>query len=376
MITYICALSIIVLFSQTQRKYTIRGRKRIVLFAFGIIILIASLRKYTVGIDLEKYYYNSFIQFVNWDWKDVTRNTYEPGYFFLNIFIGKLTDNPQVFIAVTSLMTFSVFGWFIYKNSDNVFMSTFIFITFSFWFMFMNIIRQALAIAIVLLAYDFLNRQSLGKIKIPVFVVLVLIAASFHSSAILTLCLLPLHYLKFKRKEIVGSIAVIVLAMLTYNKLFTLLASIMNHRDYVGAYLVKGNADSGMISIVMIAVYALIFSLGAYRLIWKSRNALSCGSRNIIHELYSNDFLMYTALIVLITRVLATRLTIIGRVSYYFYPYIWILLPRIETNIHLENNRRVFKFMVYSLGLVLFLIVGCIKAAEFYGTVPYEFFWQ
>lgn len=376
MIIYICVLSIITLFSLTQCKHTTRGRKRIIVFAFGLIVIIAALRKYTVGIDLEKYYYNSFIQYANWDWKDVGNNAYEPGYYYLNILIGRFTNNPQVFIAITSILSFSIFGWFIYKNSDNVFMSTFIFITFSFWFMFMNIIRQTLAIAIVLLAYDILNRQSLKIMRMPLFVGLILVATSFHNSAILMLCLLPLHYLKFQKKEIIGSVIAIVIAMLTYNKFFVLLASIMNHRNYVGAYLEKGNVDSGMITVVMIIIYALIFSIGAYRLIWKSKDVQNCVSEDLILNPYSNDFLMYAALIVLITRILSTRLTIIGRISYYFYPYIWILLPRIETNVRLYNNRRAFRFLVYSLGMVLFFVVGFFKAAEYYGTVPYEFFWQ
>lgn len=377
MTIYILILLLICVYSTTQHKYSNTGRKRIVCASFTMIILFSSLRKWTVGIDLRQYYYKSFIQFLNWEWNDVGKNPYESGYYYLNIFIGKLFGNPQMFIVVTSLMVFLVIGWFIYRNSDNVLMSIFLFIAYLYWFMFLNIIRQAIAVGIILIASEILKSSKLGIKRIPFFVLLVFLASTFHNSAILMLCLLPIYYLKFKRKEILVAILVIVIALLTYDRFFSFAAGLMNHRDYVGAYLDKGELDAGTLTIIMIVLYASVFALGAYRLVWKKRGTKSgTNALDVIQEPYSNDFLMYMALVVLVTRILATRLSIVGRISYYFYPYLLILLPRIERNIQLENNRTVFKVVVYGISLLIFLMVGYTKASEFYGTVPYEFFWQ
>lgn len=377
MIPYILTLFLICVYSTTQHKYSNIGRKRIVCLSFVMIILLSSLRKWTVGIDLRQYYYKSFIQFLSWSWKDVEKNPYEAGYYYLNVFIGKLFGNPQFFIVATSLIVFSIIGWFIYRNSDDVLMSIFLFIAYLYWFMFLNIIRQAIAVSIVLIASEILKSKEVGIKRISIVVLLVFLASTFHNSAILMLCLLPIHYLRFKRKEILGAILVIIVALLTYDRVFSFAAGLMNHRDYVGAYLDKGELDTGILTIIMIVLYASVFTLGAYRLVWKNKGTKNNpNALNVIREPYSNDFLMYIALVVLVTRILATRLSIVGRISYYFYPYLLILLPRIERNIHLKNNRVVFKTIVYGISLLMFLLVGYTKAGEFYGTVPYEFFWQ
>lgn len=350
-----------------------KRKKKFIVISFALLILVSGLRKYTVGIDLEFYYYNSFIQYLEgWSWNDYSHSVYEVGYFLLNIAIGTVTHNPQMFIAITSFIIFGLMGRFIYKYSENTTLSVFLFITLQFWFMFLNIIRQGLAVAIVLIASEFLINKKLGKIRYIFFCLIILLAAQFHNSALVALILLPIYFLKFQKKEVLWSIIAVVSAVILYERIFTILAGFINHRDYVGAYLLKGEADSGLSTYVSITIYALVFLGGILKLVTRRTNE---AQTIITRQNYSDDFLMFTALLVLITKVLSLKVTIIGRVSYFFMPYMWLLIPRIINRISFRN-RKYINFAVYVVCLIMFVVMGYFRGGVLYGTVPYLFFWQ
>ncbi len=355
-----------------------RRRKRFIISSFGILILISSLRKYTVGTDLRLYYYNSFRQFLNWDWKDYNVNIYETGYYFYNILIGKLTSDPQIFIAITSIFTFLIFAWFIYKNSQDIYMSVFLFIALHFWFMYMNIIRQTIAVCIVLIASEILKSKKIRKMKYFIFIVMIILASTFHNSALIMLVLFPLSFIQFERKEILTSIFLVLIAIFTYSKIFVLLSGFINHRNYVDVYLAQGEADISVIGYFSALMYTAIFILGSINLVIK-RNKKIASNRYILIDNdngYTDDYLMYMLLIIMITRILSIKLTIIGRISYYFYPFIWIALPRIMSRISSINSRQILRSCIYFCGILLFLVIGYLRGAMLYGTIPYEFFWD
>ena len=383
MTIYIISLFLVFCFYTAikPRAYSFSRNRRFIIISFMLIILVSALRKYTVGIDLNKYYYNSFIRYLSWDWADVVNNTYESGFYYFMLIIGKVFHEPQAFIALSSIITFGIIGWFILKNSEDVYLSVFIFITLCSWFMFMNIIRQTFAICFVLIACEVLKTKK-GKSGIVCFVALVVLASLFHNSALAMLMLLPLFYMKFRKREVFISLIALVVVSFVYDKLFIWVASFMNHRDYVSVYLKQGLSDSGMLSTIMLVIYALIFGLATYVLVWK-RNRQTADDSHVascyqmgIQDRFSDDFLMYCMLAIVATRLLSANLTIIGRLSYYFYPFLWILIPRVLSNVKNPSNKRIIKFLVYVVGIVLFLMIGFTRADVLYGTVPYEFYWQ
>lgn len=347
-----------------------------VIISFAAIILISALRKYTIGTDLRLYYYNSYLVYQNWDFADYINNSYETGYYCLNVLIGKLNADPQWFIAITSVIIFGVYAWFIMKNSENVVMSIFLFITMNYWFMSLNILRQAIAIGICLIGIQVLNNKKLGKKRIIWFILLIFIASTFHNSAVIMLLIIPIHYFKFKKTTIVIIVFFEVMAMLLYEALFKLAASIIDHRDYVRFYLDNAVGDSGGLVAMNIAIYTLIFIFSLIILVYVNPQKESDESSDSKKGIYSDDFLLYMMALFLLTRILATHITIFGRASYYFYPYLLILMPRIESRITNKTTRIIYKFVLYFGNIILFVVTSALFAQALYGVTPYYFFWQ
>lgn len=105
-----------------------------------------------------------------------------PGFTFLNIIIIKLGFSSQTFLMVYSIITVSIYLWFIRKYSCNLWFSIFLFIIVGNYIFTLAAIKQCIAIAFCLIGAD----RALQKKWIP-FVLFVLLGALFHPYALLYL---------------------------------------------------------------------------------------------------------------------------------------------------------------------------------------------
>ena len=97
----------------TARKH----RKWYVASTFFVIFTFAALRKYTIGIDLELHYARNFERIAALPWSEVPSFiAYDPGFNILCKLISYISTDPQVFIAVTSLIVFGSVARYIYIN--------------------------------------------------------------------------------------------------------------------------------------------------------------------------------------------------------------------------------------------------------------------
>ncbi|EOU1983770.1 EpsG family protein, partial [Clostridium perfringens] len=116
-------------------------------------------------------------------WYDV-----EPGWAFLNRILGMLSKDTQVIFIVTSF----IFIFCIYKaisdfkDDISVGMSIFIFLAIAYIPSF-NVVRQYLAIGILMLSFKYIKDKKLIK-----FLTIVILASFFHYTALI---FLPMYYL-------------------------------------------------------------------------------------------------------------------------------------------------------------------------------------
>ena len=62
------------------RVFAKQHKKFYVVSCFMLLILVAGLRNYSVGIDLNKHYARNFISIANTNWSDLNKFTYIGGY--------------------------------------------------------------------------------------------------------------------------------------------------------------------------------------------------------------------------------------------------------------------------------------------------------
>ena len=201
MAIYIVLLFGILLSGSLYKPNKSNRRKRIYcVIVFFSLCLVCMLRKYTVGYDLYGHYYNSFSKIARMDWKLLPTIGYEYGYAIFNKLIAIVFVDPQWYIAIHSLIVIGVTGWFIYRNSDDVVLSSVMFITTNVWFMYMNIMRQALACSVCLIAVEVWKRKDIKIKRWILFFALVVLASTFHSSAVVFVFYPVIERIPFKRK--------------------------------------------------------------------------------------------------------------------------------------------------------------------------------
>lgn len=117
----------------------------------------------------------------------------DPGADILMKLLSFLTSDGRYYIAIVSFITIGSISSFIYKNANNMKTALFSFIFFIVMFYHYipnSALRQSLALSCLLFAYSFLNKK-----KITYFIIIVLIASTFHKSALCGLLLLALMYI-------------------------------------------------------------------------------------------------------------------------------------------------------------------------------------
>lgn len=104
----------------------------------------------------------------------------------------------------------------------------------------MNVIRQAMAVGVILLGLEALKRKQYVK-----FAIYVVIATFFHTSAIIALLFILCDILTFKKNTVYILTIVTVGFSLVYRFLFEKIISISSLSNLYGLYSASGAGDSG-----------------------------------------------------------------------------------------------------------------------------------
>jgi len=360
-----------------NHNLTKKRKKRYIVFSFACLAIISMLRSYNVGRDLQAHYYKTFLRVVNMDWNNLFTLGYENGYLVFYKIISMFTSDGQWMIAIHALIVIGITGWFIYRNSDNVVMSTFMFITTNTWFMYMTMMRQAMAVSFVLVALEIWKRKDWRIKRFVLYVLVVILAMQFHSSAFIAFIIPIFDYLPFKRKHILISTIVMIASFALYNQLFKAVSLLqIGKRDYTEFYSSSGEAIN-IISLYFVFIYALIFIIGTVSLVYYKGEENQSSNLNVTDESgFSNSFILYMVLVLEVCRITGLKINIMARMTYYFMPFVYILLPRAIASFRNYSNKKIVKYSIYVLMTVAFVWLTYRSAATMYGTVPYQFYWE
>lgn len=171
--------------------------KQILFLSFMMLALFVGLSDMLGGYD--RYIYASLfddiadITRVGGNYKDAsifTLYSSEIGYIGCNIFISFITSNRYVFILLYTLIIYYLFYLSIKDYCVNYTFGMILFMSLMFFFTF-TYLRQMVGVGFAWFAIRYVYKKELYK-----FIICVLVAASFHNSAII---LVPLYFLPIKR---------------------------------------------------------------------------------------------------------------------------------------------------------------------------------
>lgn len=358
-------------------------KKQFVFVVFGIMTLISALRASTIGIDLDLHYAKNYELISSVNWSDIpvfaTLKQYEVGYCYFTKLLTYISTDVQFYIIFTSVVIYGVHGYFFYKKSEDVILSSSLFMFFCLFYMYMNIVRQAIAVSILIMAYLIFSESKKKVHNYVVFVLLVILASGFHSSAILCLVYLLFDKLKFTKIHMLLGIVVTALIYVGYSSVYKFVLSILGGNDKYSSYLDSEEYGVGYMNLQ--SIYYVIITLGAfllgyYILVWKDKTSHKLFAKQEYKVKSNESFMLYMSFIAFACRLLIFKMSIITRFTFYFIPFVLILYPYAISKFKRRSNRIILNLTVYGVCLIYFVWVTLSNADTLYGVVPYEFFWQ
>lgn len=165
------------------------------------MIVISYIRADTVGIDYKQYEtYFKQVHDGGWSFLVSSANGYrvEPGYSLLNYIVSLFTGDVHIYMLVVSIIIITLTAVLLYKYSPIPWIGMFVFASFGFFGNSLSFIRQSIAIAIFLFSIHFLKNK-----KFVPYLLIILLAATFHKSMIIMIPVYFIAHIKVNWKSLV-----------------------------------------------------------------------------------------------------------------------------------------------------------------------------
>ncbi|MFB5282766.1 EpsG family protein [Peribacillus sp. Hz7] len=353
MLIYVSTLVMIGLYSigfNILRSLT-RDTKKLKIFFVSLatiqLILLLSLRHYTIGSDAPVYvtYFLSMPQYSSFE-ALLLGHRFEIGYKLLNKLISIFTTNEQIFLTVIACISIIPVGILIYKHSKMPFLSFAIYITFNYYSFVFSGLRQAIGYAIIFISYNFIKDRKLVK-----FILCVLIAASFHKSALMFLPAYFLANLKLNKFTISGILLFNIIMFVFREQIFgTIISTFYNNYEIVSS-----------LSFTWMLVCSLIVICGLF--FYKSVLLIS----------QKNNILYMLVIIGASLMIFSSVGTNVMRVADYYYMFVMLFIPEVMNAV---KDKRIILIGGYILIILILILYIWFLKGDGYSIVPYRFFWE
>ena len=305
-----------------------RKNKYFLFIAFFEFFLILAFRKPIS--DMIKYcQYYSIIGETSW--KDLIYFSWEKGYIFLNKILYMINHSEQFFIIVTSALGLIGPYYFIKRYSKNYLMSVLLFIILSFFGYHYYVLRQMLALSVLLFSIRFIEERKLGK-----FILCVLLATSLHLTSILFLIGYFIFPLKITKKHFIR-VMIIVAILIPLKGVLVKLVALVGYQEYIGV----STSDGYNLLIMMLGFLILFYIIASFR----------SKDKNEENTIFYNQFFLAVML-----QVLATSQSVIARIVVDFYIAIIILIPNVIEDLKEEQKITIYGLMY--LGIIVLAIIS------------------
>lgn len=344
---------------------SISTQKKFLIFTAIVIIVFFSIRnaEVDIGSDLNNYYRlyyraiesSSLIDFLN-------NNPFEKGYLLLNWILSRLIKWPQFILFFQSAFCIGITFRFIYKHSNNMFMSVLGFMSFGLMQFYLTGFRQSIAIAICLLALEMAEKRKLLN-----FIILLALAISTHQTSIVFTVVYVLVWIPVNKLTILLDVSLILILSKVIPELIEFGNEIFE-KNYSGVF--TGNLTGGLINI-LIALLILFIMFLQLKPSYKYNIYLNCNDEK---KLYNNEFkiidksainykFMHILIIGIGFYIMRYNALVLERISFYFTPVMFILLPQAIENGFTKDSKKILQ-TIFILGMI-FLIYWRMKNISF-----------
>lgn len=320
-----CILALSFAWVGMHAKHNPAREKAFTRYMIGIsalpLILIAAFR-YDVGQDY-LYTYVPYFQRVR---EGRVLKALEPIYHYINVIVAKLTGEYFWVFAVCAVIFLLLVYSQIFEDSPYPLLSIFLLFGMSYYFIFLNAMRQMVGCAILLYSLRFVKEKQLIK-----FCVCVLLAAGFHRSCIVFLVVYFLATIKINPKVVI----IVTIVLFSLSKVVgKFLNNIVMQTDYAG--YVGSVYDTGQQGYIVLAINVALVVFAAFYY-----------KNNFQYQMYFN-----LQIIAMWIAAFSGELVLINRLRWPFGLPSIILVPIVISNVPREKMRTIF-----SIGIVILYFI-------------------
>lgn len=325
---------------------------------FILFLLMLSLRDQSLGRDLPNY--NSIFS----DWGHVTFSKVFSNWqeclfhFYCWLFYNYISTSFQIFVSVTAIISVLPIFYVYNKNRTHGYLKIAVFVNMSTFIMLFSGIRQGLAIAVGILAY-----QALIDKKYLKFLIFVIIASFIHHTGFMTLLLLPLCKFKIKKLDYLWIVPSSLVVFAFRNRIFNTLAGLLadSNEKYSATAETNGAFGSFVLFLLFTSFYCVIID-----------------EFEMDEEAYALKNILIFATIM---QMFASVNTLAMRMNYYFIILIPLALGKClnYTKVRYIQAAKVGEMMISTFFTFYFFYTvykSTVTGISTLDTIPYVPFWE
>lgn len=303
---------------------------------FSFILLIGIFRAELLGVDVTNYK-TYFRMYSSFEFSDVINDfNSDNGYILLNKIIYLFNNDFWVAKGVMYTFVFGLYSFVIYKKSEYPALSYLIYLGLGFLGFNFCILRQAIAVSICFYSFIFVKEKNFVK-----FIVLVLIATTFHKTAIFFAVAYPLINNPIKN-DLYNKAFLISLFVIcgTY-----ILPAIMRvYRNDYSNVVVMGEG------VKLLILYFILYSLQRY---------MDKGNKTVKKE---SDI----AFIPVCFQIMSFFFSLFSRIVLYYSILLTLIIPNI---MYQTKNRHIYLYIIIAIFSLMYFISNFGNTT---GIVPYQ----
>ena len=324
---------------------------------FILFIVLLALRDETIGRDLASYKI-IFNTIGNGTFLEEYYGVSEPAFLIYNwVVYNFVSTDFQMFIAITAIVTVLPIAYVYCKNKEYGYVKIALFVNMSTFIMVFSGLRQALAMAVGIMAY-----QSLKDKKTPKFFLFALLATLTHHSGFMVFFLYPLFHLRFPKRSLLWIVPISSLIIFFNRIIFNYLARFISDVD--GKYSVVAESTGAVYSFLMFFLFA-------------SFSYTICDETKMDNEAYGLRNILVFATIV---QSFASLNPLAMRMNYYFILLIPIAMAKFFTCVDCRYGQvaKVGKVIIENFFTIFFVYStynSFVTGISTLDTIPYVPFW-
>lgn len=332
-----------------KKIHTGHKKKIFLIIVYIILFLIVGLRNFETGNDTINYL-KFFDNTTQSKWNMLTTGHFEPGYVIFNIILSYFTTNSRLFLIITSFIFSTVIITFISKESKHPYISIIIYIGLLLFYYSMTMIRQFMAIMIIIYAYKYVKTRNLIK-----YILSILLACTFHMTAIIAIFIYPMYILKISKKIICIMISFSILLSFAIPLCIENILSIAGRTGFYSDRLWSYNVSNILYTLIYLILFIIFFkTLKKYN-----------------NKEQINDFYLLMILSSSCINLLGISMNVLSRLAMYYSIFTIIAVPNMIECINIKKIREKF-YICLTLFLLLYSNTIIIFRPEWFRIDKYK----